>query len=203
MNESLSLPVFLFGCTDLLAAVFRGPTIPEYKTMAEETLPDFIQRCPTEDDDLRSILKSMAESLQALAGTDSLDNLETEYVRLFVTNPDSVPAPLYQSCHEEGEQRRVLGPSAQAMQERFNRAGLEPNSLGEPADHLCLELEYLHYLQALSLSGANSTSETPAAFTRNQMLPWTERFREAVEEYGQEPFFIAAAKLLCLVLGKI
>jgi TorA-specific chaperone len=203
MSDPLSVPVFLFGCTDLLASVFRGPSGSEYTDLARNGLPEFETRCPAELTEMRPIFCSMARRLDLLAGQNKLDDLEAEFVRLFITNARGVPAPLYHSCHDETGSGQVLGPAALTMQDRLTSAGLETASPGEPPDHLCLELEYLHFLQALTLTRPDSAPESPTEFARNHVLPWAGRLRRKIEVHSREPFFPLAGRLLCLVLEKI
>lgn len=135
-------------------------------------------------------------------------DLEAAYVALFVAARTPVPAPLYQSCHEEG---RLMGAAALAMNRRLARAGLAVGAeLSEPADHLCIELEYLYWLLDRAAasgaegseagSGGSAALAEAASFAREVMLPWVERFAAKIEEAGGPAFFAASARLLVAVL---
>jgi len=135
------------------------------------------------------------------AGSDAGRDLEAAYVALFVAARGPVPAPLYQSCHEEG---RLMGEAALAMNRRLAAAGLAVGSeLSEPADHLCIELEYLYWLLDRAASGHAASLAEAAGFARNVMLPWVRRFAAKVEEACAPPFFAAAARLLQAVLDAV
>ena len=69
---------------------------------------------------------------------------QSDYVRLFVTARNGVPAPLYASWYLD---RTLCGPSLQWVESEYHAEGLAPAlDAAEPADYLSCELEYLYFL---------------------------------------------------------
>ena len=144
---------------------------------------------------------SSLKHFTAEAGPGASRDLESAYVALFVAAKGPVPAPLYQSCHEEG---RLMGEAALAMNRRLAAAGLAVGvELSEPADHLCIELEYLYWLLDRAAAGDDASLAEASGFAENVMLPWVRRFAAKVEAACAPEFFRAAASLLLATLEAV
>ncbi|MBA4395280.1 MAG: hypothetical protein C0407_17150 [Desulfobacca sp.] len=122
-------------------------------------------------------------------GQTLYDSLEEEYIRLFISNRQGIPAPLYASCYVEGESSErapLMGEPALAMQERFQSKGLSlGEDIGEPPDHLSIELEYLYFLLNIGWTNNDDQFITEASsFAADIMLPWVVKLEHglAVEE---------------------
>lgn len=170
-----------------------------------------------------------AEQVLALADQQAPamvpENLEAEYVRLFVNHRGGAGVPLSQSCYTgEG---LMMGEPAVAMQSRLDRAGLRVDAgLGMPPDHIAIELAYLmslipehHPLQALSptSSPASSTNdlratssahiasldespgESPAEFAFQMLSPWVGELQKRTIEAQASPLFHLAATILVVL----
>jgi len=70
----------------------------------------------------------------------SLDDLQAEYTRLFVTGYPTLSCPPYESYYREGS---VYGNSSIEVKDIYESHGLEYSFEGEPADHISVELEFL------------------------------------------------------------
>ena len=191
---------------EILAGLFWGPSI----AASEELLGgDFFQpfEILSSDPAFESpeTLDAIRTEIEQFSNPDELfQSLEEEYVRLFITDKDGAPAPLYASCYE-GKHPLLMGESAIRMKERFAAEGLElANGMGEPPDHLSIELEYLYYL----LSRANDESPREgvikaAKFVSTALLPWTSSFNKRLGDHPEHRFYPLAASLLQSVLRYI
>lgn len=191
--------IFLLNAVELCAVVFRGPEAAVWEAMSDSGVPqllDSVQRYP-------GFPAAPVRELQAaLAGCDrGFEDLETEFVRLFVVSPGGVPAPLYESCHGQG-QPRTMGQSALDMRDRLAAAGLAiALDSNEPPDHLSIELEYLYHLLATGWSGGDpSLAAQGVEFAETVMLPWVRRFRDALAKADPHPVFLAVADIAVAAL---
>lgn len=159
-------------------------------------------------DPLAALQALLPRPEDAAATAAFCDTIQTDYVRLFVNDRAGAAAPPYESLYpadEHGNAPRMMGPPALAMQKRLADAGLERAvSSNDPADHLCIQLEYLYYQLSHGWNAADTSALShAAAFTRNVMLPWVMRFRQTLAAADSHGFYTAAADLLLAVLGTI
>lgn len=220
---------------EAVAWVFRGADGGRWSQVRTDCLPKltgtllFLESRRLID----GALLDLADQVLALADKQSPsmtpENLEAEYVRLFVNHRGGAGVPLSQSCYTgEG---LMMGEPAVAMQSRLDRAGLKVDaSLGMPPDHIAIELAYLmslipehHPLQALSptSSPASSTDdlratssapiaslgespgeplgESPSEFARQVLSPWVGELQKRMIEAQASPLFHLAATILVLL----
>ena len=131
-------------------------------------------------------------------------DLSEGYIALFISDIQGTPAPLYQSCYLASDSR-LMGPPAADMRNRIERHGLSISLPGnEPADHLCIELEYLYYLlnKGWSESSGNDVQEA-VRFAGDAMAGWVSLFYERIAADGRFPFYAIAAQLLCSIVRNL
>lgn len=194
-------PFALADCLTFLAALFWGPDHNRCLDLFARDLPALRERAAADLPELAAPLAALAATAPDHRGLSSLcRDLAEAHVRLFVSAPGKVPAPPYASAYTGDG--RLMGPPALAMAERLDRAGLAlDKNMNEPADHLCLELEYLAELMEKS-AGANDAEglAEAATFAREEMLPWVGRFREALAAAQPSAQWTAASSLLAATL---
>ncbi|QJB55952.1 molecular chaperone TorD family protein [Pseudodesulfovibrio sp. zrk46] len=196
--------VFILNNIELLATIFHGPDAGTWVALIDAGVPELMARASGEADDLTRSLKNLQATLPASSDSVAMDDLETEYVRLFVAGQGGVVAPLYQSCHQDTA-ARTMGDTALAMQERLNECGLELSlDSNEPPDHVALELEYLYHLLVTAWTEDRSELEQTAIdFARIEMLPWMLRFQEALSKGEPNAVYVAATSHALAVLKKL
>ncbi|MBI5602900.1 MAG: molecular chaperone TorD family protein [Deltaproteobacteria bacterium] len=137
------------------------------------------------------------------------DGLEEEYVRLFISDRRGIRAPLYASCYgaiNSAERAPLMGEPALAMQERFRSKGLSlADDIGEPPDHLSIELEYLYFLLERGWAEDDDLLLKEAGqFASEIMLPWVGQLRQRLEAIETEnPFYPLITTLLSAFLKMI
>ncbi len=107
----------------LFSLIFSFPTeetINEMKELVEE-IPEYAH---------------VVEKLTRI----NLEELQTEYTRLFVSSYPTLECPPYESFYREG---LVYGESSVEVREIYESRGLEYTHLSEPPDHVSVELEFL------------------------------------------------------------
>ncbi len=122
--------------------------------------------------------------------------LESEFVRIFVNTRGGVSAPLYHSCYHD-DQNLLMNEPALEMSRMLCNTGMDIGpDIGEPPDHLCIELEYLYFLldQARDINNHPSRAHIHF-FSRKFMLSWIEIFQQRIPETGVAGFFCSAAKI--------
>jgi TorA-specific chaperone len=194
--------VFTLNAIELCAAVFRGPGPEVWPVLFAAGVPELLAHIPSRCAHLTNILKNLQELQVTAQDTETLAELESDAVRLFITAGGGVSAPPYESCHRGGTPR-IMGPSALAMRDRLARTCLETAD-GEPPDHLAVELEYLYHLLATGWVRNDPVLETEGfTFAREVMLPWVECFARAVEAARPHRIFVLSAELLTGLLAAL
>ena len=130
--------------------------------------------------------------------------LSDGYVALFVNDINGISAPLYHSCYLASDSR-LMGPPVMDMINRIEHHGLSISLPGnEPADHLCIELEYLYYLLDVGWSESSSNHIQEAVhFAGDSMDGWVCRFCEKITADGRFPFYTISAQLLCSIVRNL
>ncbi len=125
----------------------------------------------------------------------AFDGLQREYVRLFDVGPGGPPCPLYEGSHRNGRMSIM-----EELVRFFEHFGLKPHP-GDQPDHLCAELEFMHYL-AFKEAAALSRDAPAAAFVLAQrdfldrhLHRWLPRLRARLEGLEPPPFYRCLARL--------
>ncbi|MBI4763331.1 MAG: molecular chaperone TorD family protein [Deltaproteobacteria bacterium] len=136
-------------------------------------------------------------------------DLEETHVRLFISDRQGIRTPLYASCYEgetPSETRPLMGEPALAMQLRYLSKGLSlAEDIGEPPDHLSIELEYLYFLLEKGWAEKDDLLlEEAFSFSSGIMLPWVMNLKHRLASFENEnPFYPLIAILLCGILRVI
>ncbi|MFV0348641.1 MAG: molecular chaperone [Halodesulfovibrio sp.] len=211
MNDSMfsdeTSRLFLLCTIELSAAVFRGLAETDCLALCEEGLADLHPLYKADKGNLADLCGKIA-SLEQLCDSHAEDRsgfcqlCSTEYVRLFVSNREGVPVPLYASCHTAESERRVMAAPALAMQERLAAVGLKTSGeSNEPPDHISIQLEYLYYLLSTGWRDHDGTAlESAAGFVRTDMLPWVGELKAKLEAHDQCGLYSGTAGMLTTLL---
>ena len=147
-------------------------------------------------DTLEALLTSLDRpaELTALSGwrhrsTDPLDDLRTEYTRLFINAVPHVTVPPYASVYLDGS-GILQGPTTERTRDFYREHGYDLASETEPADHLALELDFL-----AALTGEGQV-EAEEVFLRTLFRPWFTRFKERCMQEVRHPFYTVSIQLI-------
>jgi DMSO reductase family type II enzyme chaperone len=134
-----------------------------------------------------TIEPSEAEALRAGAGRDSL---EARYIALFEVGAGRPFCPLYEGAHRRG--RMKLMEDLVRFYEHF---GLRPLP-GDPPDHLCTQLQFMHFL-AFKQAAASGQPAIAAAvraqhdFLERHLCRWLPRVRARLASSREAGTFYA------------
>ncbi len=147
-------------------------------------------------DALESLLASLdwPEELAAIRvwrgqTPDPLDDLRTEYTRLFITSAPRSTLPLYASVYADGD-GTLQGKTTERTRDFYREHGYDLVNETEPADHLSFELDFL-----AALAGEAKLEEEDL-FLRTLFRPWFERFQEKWIKEARHPFYAVSIRLI-------
>jgi TorA-specific chaperone len=121
---------------------------------------------------------------------EQAQELEQAYVALFINTRQGIAAPLYQSCFE-GDSPRLNSAPAQRMLARLQQVDLCLDSnLGQPPDHLSVQLEYLYFLLSWAVEeGDAGLLQHAQEFSGQEMLPWVKKLEQSMIQARGHVFF--------------
>ncbi len=123
------------------------------------------------------------------------EELQQEYIRLFEVGPGRPPCPLYEGIHRSGRMKIM-----EELVRFYEHFGLRAEA-GDLPDHLCAELEFMHYLafkEAAALhAGADSLPYRLAQrdFLRRHLNRWLPRLRQRLEQLDPPRLYLSLARL--------
>ena len=151
----------------------------------------------------------------ALHGWVEDEEIEVEFVRLFESGPGGPPCALVEGAWRED--RKVVLKELILFYNHFGLSYAE-GAQDERPDHICLEMEFLHYLTFKEIQ-AMQTGADPSGYRRAQRdflerhpLAWMEKVSERLEKiYERLPedacreaivFYRELVKLTCRFFGE-
>ena len=196
--------LYILNVIELLAAIFRGPDSSGWTMLSEKAVPELAARPPKTTGHLTAHIEKLQAAILPMSDSpEIIEDVQSEYVRLFVAGRGGVVAPLYESCYE-GDTPAVMGDAALAMQHRLSEAGLEVDlPSNEPPDHLSLELEYLYHLLAHGWAEDRSDLEKQGRAFAGDMLAWGRRFDARLADGHPHAVFAAATRCMVAVLETV
>ncbi|MBM9536405.1 TorD/DmsD family molecular chaperone [Desulfobulbus alkaliphilus] len=120
---------------------------------------------------------------------DPLDELRTEYTRLFINSAPRTTVHPYASVYLDGD-KCLQGRTTERTRDFYRQRGYDITRTTEPADHISIELDFL---AALAGEGRHADQEL---FLRTLFRPWFQRFQEKVIQEARHPFFKVSLQLI-------
>jgi TorA maturation chaperone TorD len=121
--------------------------------------------------------------------SDFLDDLRTEYTRLFITAALRKTIPPYASVHLDGD-GTLYGRTTERTRDFYRERGFDLADDTEPADHIHIELDFL-----AALAG-EARFDDEELFLRTLFRPWFERFQEKWTKEARHPFYKVSIQLI-------
>ncbi|MGE4496450.1 MAG: molecular chaperone [Deferribacterales bacterium] len=144
-----------------------------------------------------------AEELKTAFAETSEEALELDFARLFI-GPFELPCPPYGSVYLEKD-RQIMGKTTMDVAAVYEAAGLQvEEEMHEPADHIAIELEFMHLLGVRlrnaeiekNKEDAGILTELRKMFETAYFLPFASKFADAVAENAETSFYKAVGKAL-------
>lgn len=142
-------------------------------------------------------LAAMERAVTA-ARMDSLEELQAEYTRMFVTGMPVTPCRLIEAVQREG---MLVGQTTEDVATMYLRFGLEVTDR-EP-DHMTAELEFLTYLTGTPVAAGKETERYRRArnkFLREHLLQWGPQLAGKIPAETRQALYVGMAELLHWVL---
>jgi TorA maturation chaperone TorD len=184
-------------CYRLLAALFYPP---ERSRLLDEAtclklaglLDELYPEAPASD---------QAAVMQEQLSTLDENQMKVDHATLFV-GPFALKAAPYGSIYLENG-RRLMGDTTVAANDLYAEAGLQL-TLKEPADHIAIELEFMHYLTALAAEALAAGDEETTAdlamkqsrFLKEHLGAWVSPFCAAIAKEADTLYFRTLADCL-------
>jgi len=169
-----------------LSALFRYPNEDIYNTIREIT-PTF-----------KDFLEEYSENNLVLP---SKDDMETDYVKLFVANIGGVPAPLYSSVYTDSE-KLVKRDSTVNLKNLMESTGFVIDSeIKELEDNLYIMLEYLSHLFLNFTENTDEEAKLKYLYSainvvNNYIKPMFPEFYKKITEHAEISFYKEAVTIL-------
>jgi TorA maturation chaperone TorD len=190
-----------------LCRIFWGPGAASCRQMLEPTFLEPFEiigsrtkaRWTSDLFDLRHLLEGFSDPASLFA------YLEQGYVRLFVNARDGIAAPLYASCYDNEADPQLMGTAAVRMGKRLVDLGISiGDDIGEPPDHLAIELEVLYYLLARADGPDDRTHIAQASdFASEFMIPWVNMLCQRLIDEVHCRFYPLITAVLLGVLDEV
>ena len=192
----------------MTSALFWGPDLETCRKMRAPDYFTSLDRLAARLDPLpRDVQARLKGHVKGFADAHALCNqLEEEYIPLFVNARGGIAAPLYQSCYPAPDAPReaasLMGAPAERMQARLTGRELGlANGLNEPPDHLAVEIEYLYFLIEKGWGQGDADLIAEAAdFVKTEMLAWIPRFEDRLRAAAPNSFYTFITMVLVAVL---
>jgi len=125
----------------------------------------------------------------------TFEQMEGEYIRLFDVGPGRPPCPLYEGSHRRGRPKIM-----EELVRYYEHFGLR-HEKGDLPDHLCAELEFMHYLsfkEAAALRAGTDCAPYRLAqrdFLSRRLNRWLPKLRLRLEQLDPPRFYLSLARL--------
>ncbi len=197
--HSRSEAIMRGDCYKLLAACFYQPD--KILLLEERVCQNLGALLARHAPDAGKAATEMADALQAL----SQEQLRVDHAVLFVGPFELIAAPYGSVYLDQG--RRLMGDSTLGVLRFYQNAGLAVD-VGEPADHLVIELEFMYYLANKEAAAiAEGREEETTGYQEQQLRfftqflqPWVLQFCRLLRSGTTNPFYSSLADCLGLFL---
>ena len=166
----------------LLARAFDFPTPSLASASLGDDLASAAAHLPFE-------LPALGELGAAGAGRRDYPSLEHDYLRLFEVGAGTPFCPLYEGSHRAGRMKIM-----EELVRFYEHFGLQAGA-GDRPDHLCTELEFMHYLAFKQAAGGVAGAELTLAqadFLGRRLCRWLPRLRDRAAAAAEPSLFYGA-----------
>ena len=208
-DETLALSLVRSHAYKLLAEGFRTPSPSQVERFKTSYLRQWYVLGQALDGS-GPLLEALDVLAQAAEGCEA-ESLGLAYAALFEPHGGLAVSP-YESDHTKATPQHALSQTYElADVSGFYKAfGLEPSSaLSERADHIALQLEFMHVLAAQEAHALEEEKdeqytivvEAQRSFFRDHLGRWAERFASKVQSAGRSDFYGALGRMLSFWLA--
>lgn len=186
----------------LLSLGFRYPDVESFETLQSGEFSSAVWDCVA----ALPHLKRLADAKPALSGAPeggTLLDLEVGFNQTFEVGAPEPPCPPYEGLFRPEESRTSL---MMEIAEFYRHFGLQTNQAegkGELPDHLCSELEFLHFLTYKEAQARNDNDAellngyilAQKDFLERHPLKWLAAFAAKLEKCSTIPFYATLGRI--------
>jgi TorA maturation chaperone TorD len=201
----------ILTCGLLSKALYRCPESVWLKSVIDQDVfcdAPFASGQVDTKNGLRLLQDWCAQSRNALP--EAVNNIETDYMRLFV-GPGKVLAPPWESVYSNNK-RLLFQTETLQVRQCYRRFGLESVNLRrEPDDHVGMEFGFVAHLAKLSLQALQggdrnqfiSLAKEQRDFVHRHMIGWIPNWAGRVNANARTEFYRGLAQLACGVVKEL
>ncbi len=166
------------------------------------------------EENLRSWVPKAREPMASMTNylkkqNSGLTEMIIDYSRLFL-GPFGVLAPPFGSVYLNPGKKMIMDETTEEVAEMYRQAGLHMDEdFNNPADHITVELEFMHYLHHQEQAALNDSNNHKAhefqtfrqKFFREHIGKWGPVFAAKVEQAAQTDFYKGLGSVTRLVLA--
>jgi len=123
------------------------------------------------------------------ANTQTFEDLQVEYTRLFISAVGGAEAPPYGSVYLS-DSGMLFNEATEEVHDYYRQKGFQLAGEEQAADHISNELEFL------ALLTANDMLDDEQEFLEKYFRPWFSQFQDKVIKSAQLPYYVIIAKLI-------
>ena len=184
----------------LFALVFRYPTPGVYEELRSGKFPDEVcvhiaslPHLETLENECRKMEREVRKDLESVP----FPEYETRFVQTFEVGAPAPPCAPYEGEYREGEARTAIMLEVSEFYRHFGLNMSQEEGKRELPDHLCAELEFLHFL---TFKEAQAREEgngellqgyllAQKDFLERHLVKWIPTFSEKLQKQADVPFY--------------
>jgi DMSO reductase family type II enzyme chaperone len=146
--------------------------------------------------------QSSEKSREQLNGVSSAD-FEVNFIRTFDVGTSTPPCPPYEGFYRQEKGQTTIMLEVSEFYKHFGLAMDQDDGKRELPDHLCAELEFLHFLAFKEAQARNKETEellkgylmAQRDFLQRHPAGWVPAFYQKLKESAVMPFYVQLAKI--------
>lgn len=190
----------------LLSLGFRYPNVESFETLQSGEFSAAVWDCIS----ILPHLKSLVDDKDGLTGTmratpkgGTLLDLEVGFNQTFEVGAPEPPCPPYEGLFRPEESRTSLMMEVAEFYRHFGLQTNQAEGMGELPDHLCSELEFLHFLTYKEAQARNDNDVellngymlAQKDFLERHPLKWLAAFAAKLEKCSTIPFYATLGRI--------
>lgn len=190
----------------LLSLGFRYPDVESFETFQSGEFSASVWDCISTLPHLKSLVDyrdGLTATMRATPEDCTLLDLEVGFNQTFEVGAPEPPCPPYEGLFRPEESRTSL---MMEIADFYRHFGLQTNladGKGELPDHLCLELEFLHFLTYKEAQARNDNDAellngyilAQKDFLMRHPLKWLAAFAAKLEKCSSIPFYVTLGRI--------
>lgn len=154
---------------------------------------------------LRPKVLELAKRLRKTVHNLSIEDLQSEYKRLFEGENDAMAYPCSNLYNDDQKADDGL---IEWINGFYTRAGYKTDLLNQPSDHISTELDFIHHLLTKvcvefrndNIQSMNQFSSLRCQFIHEHMIKWVPEFTRKILCNSKSPYYLQLAILVRTIL---